>query len=319
MRGDDSRARTPEAPGQRWRSRAAVRILLPAIAALGLGGAAAVAVADSGSGSTITGCVLTNNGESDQPVGSLRVLDPTVTGDQNCTFGEETLTWNQQGQTGPTGPAGPTGSTGQTGPPGPPGAAGPAGAAGGVSGVQSGSSADIFMLLAPPNDLGTLGESPVGESQVQKDTQQTFNLSSFSLDTTSTGTIGSASAGAGAGKVHFEKFQFVKALDKYSSVLFQDLAAGTVLKTVQIVVRQPTGTGRSAPVVQYVMKDVLLTDLNVSANSRTPTETFQGEYGAIQFVVYGQNSSGQPKAGPIGGWSQVTNQPVTVPNLLRLR
>ncbi len=86
-----------------------------------------------------------------------------------------------------------------------------------------------------------------------------------------------------------------------------------MLKSVEIVVRQPAVNGKLDPVVQYLMKDVLLTDLHVSAASRAPTETIQGEYAAIQFVVYGQNQSGQPKAGQVGGWNQVTNQPVTVP------
>ncbi len=108
--------------------------------------------------------------------------------------------------------------------------------------------------------------------------------------------------------MQFEKFSFVKYLDKYSSALFQDLASGTVLKSVEIVVRQPSATGRLDPVVQYVMKDVLLTDLHVSADSRTPTETVQGEYAAIQFVVYGQNPNGQPQGRP-GRWLESGDKP----------
>ena len=53
----------------------------------------------------------------------------------------------------------------------------------------------------------------------------------------------------------------------------------------------------------------MLTDLHVSGESRSPTETLQGLYGAIQFVVYEQNPTGTVKAGPTGGWNQITNQP----------
>ena len=174
--------------------------------------------------------------------------------------------------------------------------------------VSSGPSADIFLLLSPPsNDLGQLG--PTGKTNSNASKNQEFPLSSFSFDTTSTRSIGSATGGAGAGKVHFEKFQFVKRIDKYSSVLFKDLAAGTVIKEAQLVVRRPSATGKQVPVAQYVLKDVVLTDLHVAGESSVPTETFQGLYGAISFVVYEQTATGTTKAGPPQGWNQITNQP----------
>ncbi len=313
MRSEDSRPRR--------RVRAPLRIVLPTILALGAGGAVAVAAA-VGTGGTINGCYLTSNDQTGTALGTLRVLDPSVSGDTSCNTGEQSISWNQQGPPGAPGTPGAPGAAGapgQTGPTGSPGATGPTGPAGPAGGNpgQSGSSADIFMLLSPPSgDLGKLGAALPGETE-SKAGDKAFDLTSFTLDTSSTGTIGSASTGAGAGKVRFEKFSFVKRLDKYSSDLFQDLASGKVLQTVEIVVREPTAKGKLAPVVQYVMKDVLLTDLHVSAESRTPSETVQGEYGAIQFVVYGQNPDGQVKPGPSGGWNQITNKPVLVPTFRR--
>ena len=188
--------------------------------------------------------------------------------------------------------------------------AGPQGAPGGSVTVSSGPSADIFLLLSPPsNDLGQLG--PIGETNSSASKNQEFALSSFSFDTTSTSSIDSATGGAGAGKVHFEKFQFVKRIDKYSSVLFKDLAAGTVIKQAELVVRKPSATGKELPVVQYVLKDVVLSDLHVSGESSVPTETFQGLYGAISFVVYEPTATGTTKAGPPQGWNQITNRPET--------
>ena len=307
MSGEDSRPSVSAGRRAHRRVRRPLRILLPTIAALGAGGAVALAAA-VGTGGTITGCYLTstNDQPTGQALGTLRVLDPSVVGDTSCSPNEQTISWNQQGPAGSTGPTGPAGPQGQTGPPGATGAAGPQGAAGNVT-VQSGGGSDVLMLLSPPDNLGQLSPAPVGRTQPASN--QAFALSSFSFDTTSTRTIGSATSGAGVGKVQFEKFQFVMRLDQYSSTLFQDLAAGTVLKTVQIVVREPSGRGTDIPVAQYVLKNVVLTDLHVSAQSQSPTETIQGVYGAIQFVVYQQTATGQTKPGQIGGWNQITNRP----------
>jgi hypothetical protein len=71
-----------------------LRILLPTIAALCAGGAVAVAAA-VGTGGTINGCYLTSTNNETQPLGTLRVLDPSVAGDENCVPGEQAISWNQ--------------------------------------------------------------------------------------------------------------------------------------------------------------------------------------------------------------------------------
>jgi type VI protein secretion system component Hcp len=264
-------------------------------------------VAQIGGGGVITGCWLTNNSESDQPIGSLRVIDPIAGSTDpanSCTNGETTITWNQQG------PAGPTGATGPQGAQGPQGPQGPQGASGTVSG-QSGNGVDIFVDLAPPSSsVGNL--TPVSQTKAQNppSSNQVFEVSSFSLGATSTSTIGSATSGAGAGKVHFDNFTIEKKVDKYSSGLFTDLASGKSLKSVDIIIRQPSAQGLS-PVAQYMLKTVFITSIHISSGaSKTPTETIQGEYGAITFDVYQQNASGKTTAAPPGGWNQVTNTPV---------
>ncbi|MGH2887687.1 MAG: hypothetical protein ACRDPA_34140, partial [Solirubrobacteraceae bacterium] len=45
----------------------------------------------------------------------------------------------------------------------------------------------------------------------------------------------------------------------------------------------------------------------------------QGEFGAIQFVLYQQSNSGTTSVSSTGGWSQVTNSPVTIPGLGTIR
>ena len=95
---------------------------------LGIGGAVAAASIPASNG-TITGCYVTPTSDSDSPVGSLRVIDPSDTTESDpavstCTDGEATITWNQQGQPGPQGPPGQNGMNGQNGQNGQNGAAG---------------------------------------------------------------------------------------------------------------------------------------------------------------------------------------------------
>jgi type VI protein secretion system component Hcp len=306
--------------GGRWWQRLPVswKVLVPAVAALGLGVGGAVAAASiPGSNGVITGCYLTPAGvsDSDQPVGSLRVIDPSdstddIQGVNGCTSGEAEITWNQTGPTGPTG----SGTQGPQGIPGPQGPAGATGPAGGVS-ASPGSNTDVIMELTPANaNLGGLNSIPVGESQVSGSQNQEFNVTSFDLGVANTATlsIGSASTGAGAGKVTFQPFTVTKTLDKYSSDLFLDLAGGKALASAEIIVRKAEANSMAFPVAQYLMKDVLITNVHVSGTAKQTTETIQGEYGAIQFVFYGQMPNGTTQPVSSGGWSQVKNTTVPV-------
>ena len=68
-----------------------------------------------------------------------------------------------------------------------------------------------------------------------------------------------------------------------------------------------------------MLKTVFITNIHWDGASNHATETVQGEFGAIQFVLYGQTKSGQPTPSSQGGWSQVTNQPVTIPGIGTIR
>lgn len=290
------------------------KVVVPTVAALGLGIGGAVAAASiPGSNGTITGCYVTPAGanEFEETPGALRVIDPTDTTESNpavstCTDGEATITWNQQGQPGATGPQGPTGPAGA------PGATGATGPAGGVS-ASSGSNTDVIMELTPSDaNLGGLSSIPMGESQVSGLQNQEFNVTSFDLGASAPTNIASSTTGAGAGKVTFQPFTVTKTVDKYSSDLFLDLAAGTHLASAEIIVRKADANGTAVPVAQYLMKLVAITSIHVSGTSKQTTETIQGEYGAIQFVFYGQKADGTPTPVSSGGWNQVKNTSVPV-------
>jgi type VI secretion system secreted protein Hcp len=304
---------------RRWRLPVSWKVLVPTVAALGLGLGGAIAAGSVGSGNTITACYQTPLGAetSEQPPGLLRVIDPSDTTESNpavstCTSGEAQITWNEQAATGATGAPG---APGAQGPQGPPGATGATGPAGGVS-ASSGSNTDVIMELTPSNaNLGGLNSIPMGESQVSGLQNQEFNVSSFDLGASAPTNIASATTGAGAGKVTFQPFTVTKTVDKYSSDLFLDLAAGTHLASAEIIVRKADASGMAVPVAQYLMKLVAITSIHVSGTSKQTTETIQGEYGAIQFVFYGQKADGTPTPVSAGGWNQVknTSTPVTVP------
>jgi type VI secretion system secreted protein Hcp len=293
------------------------KVIVPTVIALGAGLGGAVAAASiPDANNTITGCYVTPAGANqfEETPGALRVIDPSDTTESNpavstCTQGESQITWNQHGQPGAQGTQGVQGAQGPQGPQGPAGSTGPAGVS---AGSGSGSNTDVIMELNPTNpNLGTLNSIPQGESQVTNAQNQIFNLESFDLGATSTTSIGSATSGAGAGKATFQKFTVTKLLDKNSSDLFLDVTKGTALKSAEIIVRKAGANGKAAPLAQYVMKLVAITDIHVTGGSQTPRETIQGEYGAIQFVIYEQMPNGTTKVGSAGGWSQVTNQPVS--------
>ena len=298
------------------------KVLVPTVAALGfgLGGAVAAGAIPALIRPSRAAIVTNTNNDSevDQAYGTLRVINPSPTKSPTpltrvppvAPPGEDTVTWNQQGPTGPQGIPGQDGTNGQNGQNGQNGATGPAG---GVS-ASPGSNTAVIMELTPQNaNLGGLNSIPVGESQVPGTKNQEFDLTSFDLGASSpTLNIGSATTGAGAGKVTFQPFTVTKTLDRYSSDLFLDLAAGKALASAEIIVRKPDATGTATPVAQYLMKQVLITNVHVSGTANKTTETIQGEYGAIQFVFYGQNPDGSTAPISAGGWSQVKNTSVPV-------
>ncbi|MFL5861461.1 MAG: type VI secretion system tube protein Hcp [Solirubrobacteraceae bacterium] len=317
-------------------SRPPLKLVLPCVAALGAGAAVAVAQIP-GSNGVITGCYVTNVGTSSEPpLGTLRVIDPsnTTTEDSDansCREDEQTITWNQQGPPGAAGALGargPAGAAGATGPAGPQGAAGPAGPQGasGTVTVQSGEGVDVFMALNPRLGLTRLQPAPGDGSQNIIDALGgephfvLLPLKSFSLGAQRTVSIGSQTSGAGAGKVTFQSFKVVKALDDTSPALFLQLASGAHYNDVAIVIRRRVRDS-SMPAFAYQMKLVFLTDIHITASANHgATETIQGETGSLTLSAWKQDSHGKTTLGPQTSWSQVKNQPTaSVTGMSRLR
>jgi type VI protein secretion system component Hcp len=203
----------------------------------------------------------------------------------SCLGNEAPISWNQQGPAGATGAVGPQGAQGVQGPQGP---AGPSGLS-----VQSGPGESVVMQL-------------VGEPNKPAPPSGAIQLKSFSLESTNSASIGSASTGAGAGKAKFTGFKVVKLLDDTSVALFQYLTTGSHFKQVNILVTR-SSKGKSQTLAEYRLGLVFLTNIKTASAGGVPTETVQGEFGALQFTVTPQQPNGQLGKPVSGGWNQVTN------------
>jgi hypothetical protein len=144
------------------RSRRRLGLVGTALALATLATAAfAYATIPDSSGGLIHGCYT--------PAGTLRVIDPALTG---CRPGETPLAWNQTGPRGEPGPAGPAGASGPAGHAGDPGAPGPQGDPGPV-----GPKGDTGPA-GPQGDPGPPGlEGPPGQpGTTVKTFEKTFTL-----------------------------------------------------------------------------------------------------------------------------------------------
>jgi type VI protein secretion system component Hcp len=145
-----------------------------------------------------------------------------------------------------------------------------------------------------------------------------IELKSFSLESSNSSTIGSATGGAGAGKTKFTGFKVVKALDASSVTLFQYLTTGSHFKQVNILVNRPN-KGGTETVAAYRLGLVFLTNIKTHSAGGVPTETIDGEFGALQFSVTPQKPDGQLGSPVTGSWNQVTNKPSTTGVIARRR
>ncbi len=281
----------------RRRLRAPLRVVVPSVVALAAGTAVAVGDIPDSNG-VIHGCygnVAESQSESSTPYGVLRVIDPSLQGTEvsadayQCLAGETPISWNQQG------PPGAPGANGAQGIQGPPGEQGPRGPSAPSVSVQSGPGASLTMILTGTGLPGTPAV-PKGAVELQK----------FSLESTNSVGIGSASGGAGAGKAKFVGFKVVKLVDASSVALFQYLTRGGHFKQVDIVVSREV-KGKLEPAAVYRMAPVFLTSIKTASAGGAPTETIDGEFGALQFEVTPQSGNGTTGKPVAGSWNQVTN------------
>ncbi len=249
--------------------RAALKVAIPTVAALGAGAALAIGAIPSGNG-TITGCYITTPNPDGPRTGQLRVIDPSlpatipgggVNAQAACLNDEKTITWNQSGPQGPQGPAGAQGPTGRD--------------LIGSTSFSLGGGGRTFLKLD-----GIDGES------ADKQHKGEIELSSFSIGTSAPHTTG---GGGGAGKVSFSSFTITKTIDKASPQLFRAAATGKHFNKATVEFVRKAGRGQQE-YLEYKLSQVLVSSIqDGTSGSGRPTEQVSFNFAKIEEVFLGSN------------------------------
>jgi len=142
-----------------------------------------------------------------------------------------------------------------------------------------------------------------GESTQVKDTTDVY---SFSWGAENTTTIGSATGGAGTGKATFNQLKITKKIDVATPVLFQRLASGQHIPSMELVARK---AGSPTPYLRYCLKGVFVTaqEQSGSAGDEGPLESVEFAFGSMQQSYARQAPTGAYMSPVFTGWDITTN------------
>ncbi|MEO6686773.1 MAG: type VI secretion system tube protein Hcp [Dyadobacter sp.] len=166
------------------------------------------------------------------------------------------------------------------------------------------------------NNVLTAGANPNGgtitDDGKNVDLKDYMEVSSMQFDTEQTLNIGSTTGGAGAGKISFGDFSFTKNVDLASTKLLQIQANGTLMKTVEIILK-----ASSSSVKEVVSYKILLGTAGVRTFSASTdgecgacvAENFTFQYGTLQIFTYSTNAKGSTVQNPAPfGWDRIKNK-----------
>jgi len=149
-----------------------------------------------------------------------------------------------------------------------------------------------------------------GESKDKKHAGET-EIYSFSFGANNPTTIGSASGGAGAGKVSFSSFNFMKKTDSASPLLFQFCCSGQHLDTAALTLRKAGGDAQ-LEYLKWNFKEVFIESIQWAGSSGgddAPSESVSFVYGQQTIDYQPQGAKGTAEGGAIhGGWDVTTNK-----------
>lgn len=136
-----------------------------------------------------------------------------------------------------------------------------------------------------------------------------INVGSYSWGAENKLTIGSATGGAGAGKAQFEQLTIEKLVDSTSPALFQRMATGTPIKSVELVIRKSGGPSNAAPYLRYHFQTAFVTSTKVAGGTGEDAskETVSFAFGAASQEFKGQSPSGAPLTPAFAGWNVMKN------------
>ena len=132
---------------------------------------------------------------------------------------------------------------------------------------------------------------------------------SWGMSQTSAGHLG----GGGAGKVNFNDFSIVKALDKASPKLALACASGQHITEVTLTLYRAGGETRQK-YMEYKMTDVFITSVNQGGNANgdvdKPLENVSFSYGKVEWKYTQQRADGGPGGTTQTGWDLKKNQQI---------
>ncbi len=149
-----------------------------------------------------------------------------------------------------------------------------------------------------------------GESKDSKHAGET-EIYSFSFGAHNPTTIGSASGGAGAGKVSFQSFSFMKKTDSASPLIFQACCQGTHIATGGLTLRK-AGGDNPLEYLKWGFKTVFIESIQWAGSTGgddSPSESVSFVYGQKTIDYQPQSAKGAAEGGAIhGGWDVTINK-----------
>lgn len=155
------------------------------------------------------------------------------------------------------------------------------------------SSADYFLKI----------DGIAGESQ-DRAHAGAIEVLSWSLGASNPTTIGSGGGGAGAGKVSFSDLSVMVDQSKASPLLMLAVATGQHIKSVVLTGRRAGGGagGGAGDYLTVTLSDVLVTSIQTSAGSETPTESLSLAFSKIVVSYKPQLQDGRLGSAVTAGW-----------------
>jgi type VI secretion system secreted protein Hcp len=162
---------------------------------------------------------------------------------------------------------------------------------------------DYFLAV---QTAGAPGPAVEGETlDATFSSRKAIELISFDWSAENAVTIGSASGGAGAGKAKLNRLTVEKRVDSASAALFQRLATGAHIPSMELFVRKGGVTGLGH--LRYRFTFVFVSSVSPSGDGEEMRERVTFEYGSVAQRYTQQTAAGTAGTVFAAGWNQVAN------------
>ena len=149
---------------------------------------------------------------------------------------------------------------------------------------------------------GLQGDAVIGNSKSY------IAIKNFSWGAEHNATIGSASGGAGAEPARFQELSIEKAVDASSPALFQRMATGAPIQSMELVVRKAGATSPIHLRYHFQMVFVTATETSGGTGQEGTSETIKFAFGAASQSFQRQTSTGALSGETLfAGWNSMRN------------